>query len=161
MRGHSRGAWWGTLEDIVDSEAEAEYWAVFGVTHRGNKHCLGEFQTKSAAVSAIRGMSFPRSARQAKSAKVRRRQSARQTRFAPAGMRKIVQIEVVYDHKENDIVELIGLCDDGTVWRRSIGIRSRAGREDQYWEQISLDELDNDQVKLAFGFGATGSQNRT
>jgi hypothetical protein len=161
MRGHSRGAWWGTLEDIVDSEEEAEYWAVFGVTHRGNKHCLGEFQTKLAALSAIRGMSFPRSARQTKSAKVHRRQSADQTKYAPAGLRKIVQIEVAYDQKVNQMVELIGLCDDGTVWRRSIGNRSRSGREDQYWEQISLDELDNDQVRLAFGFGATGQQHRT
>lgn len=52
MRGHSRGEWYGTLEDIVDSEEEAEYWALFGVTHRGNKHCLGEFATKLAAMSA-------------------------------------------------------------------------------------------------------------
>ncbi len=54
MRGHSRGDWYGTLEDIVNSEEEAEYWALFGVTHRGNKHCLGEFPTKSAAMSAKR-----------------------------------------------------------------------------------------------------------
>ena len=52
MRGHSRGEWYGTFEDIVDSEEEAEYWALFGVTHRGNKHCLGEFPTKSVAMSA-------------------------------------------------------------------------------------------------------------
>ena len=51
-RGHSRGEWYGTFEDIVDSEEEAEYWALFGVTHRGNKHCLGEFPTKSVAMSA-------------------------------------------------------------------------------------------------------------
>ena len=55
MRGHSRGDWWGTLDDIATSEEEAEYWAVFGVTHRGNKHCLGEFPTKRAAVFAVRG----------------------------------------------------------------------------------------------------------
>lgn len=51
MRGHSRGEWYGTLENIVTSEEDAEYWALFGVTHRGNKHCLGEFPTKSAAMS--------------------------------------------------------------------------------------------------------------
>ncbi len=52
MLGHSRGEWYGTLEDIVDSDEEAEYWALFSVTHRGNKHCLGEFPTNSAAMSA-------------------------------------------------------------------------------------------------------------
>lgn len=34
MRGHSRGDWYGTLDDIVDSEEEAEYWALFGVAPR-------------------------------------------------------------------------------------------------------------------------------
>jgi hypothetical protein len=43
MRGHSRGEWYGTLEDVVENEGDADYWAVFGVTHRGNKHCLAEF----------------------------------------------------------------------------------------------------------------------
>jgi hypothetical protein len=60
MRGHSRGDWWGTLDDIVDAEDEAEYWAVFGVTHRGNRHCLGEFPTKRAAATAVRGASLSR-----------------------------------------------------------------------------------------------------
>ncbi len=146
MRGHSRGAWWGTLKDIVDSEEEAEYWALFGVTHRGNKHCLGEFPTKSAAMSAIRGMSFPR--------------GARQTRFAKARGRKIIQIEVAYDHKETAMVELFGLCDDGTVWRRGVGIRSASGLVDEHWEQISLDGLDNGQVELAFGFGTKAPRSR-
>ncbi len=149
MRGHSRGKWWGTLEDIVDSEEEAEYWALFGVTHRGNRHCLGEFPAKSAAMSAIRGMSFPK--------------SARQTKFAIARRRKIIQIQVAYDHKETAMVELFGLCDDGTVWRRGIGIRSASGMEDEYWEQISLDGLDNGQVESAFGFRLTapGRRDRT
>ena len=160
MRGHSRGAWWGTLEDIVESEEEAEYWALFGVTHRGNKHCLGEFPTKSAAMSAIHGMRFPRSARQTRKAKALGSSSAGQMRIAKARTRKIIQIEVAYDHKETAMVELYGLCDDGTVWRRGIGIRSKSVLEDEHWEQISLDGLDNGQVKLAFGFGATGPRNR-
>ncbi len=149
MRGHSRGEWYGTLDDIVDSDEEAEYWALFGVTHRGNKHCLGEFPTKSAAMSAIHGVSFPR--------------SAGQTRFAKSRRRKIIQIEIAYDHKESAMVELFGLCDDGTVWRRGIGIRSASGLEDEHWEQISLHGLDNGQVELAFGLGtkAPGSRDRT
>ena len=146
MRGHSRGAWWGTLEDIVDSDEEAEYWALFGVTHRGNKHCLGEFPTKSAAMSAIRGMSFPTSAGQATFTKARRR--------------KIIQIEIAYDHKETAMVELFGLCDDGTVWRRGIGIRRTSGLVDESWEQVSLDGLDNGQVELAFGLRATAPRSR-
>jgi len=41
MRGHSRGEWYCSIDDIAPREEEAEYWALFGVTHRGNKHCLG------------------------------------------------------------------------------------------------------------------------
>ena len=53
MRGHSRGEWYGTADDIADSEESADYWALFGVTHRGNKHCLGEFKTKAGATAAM------------------------------------------------------------------------------------------------------------
>jgi hypothetical protein len=56
MRGHSRGEWYCSLGDVAPSEEEAEYWAVFGVTHRGNKHCLGEFPTKTAARAAVHGL---------------------------------------------------------------------------------------------------------
>ena len=56
MRGHSRGEWYCSLDDIAPSEDEAEYWAVFGVTHRGNRHCLGEFLTKSDAQFAVDGI---------------------------------------------------------------------------------------------------------
>ena len=127
MRGHSRSGWWGTLEDIVESEEEAEYWAVFGVTHRGNKHCLGEFPTKTAAMSTIHGMSFPL--------------SVGRSSFTKARRRKIIQIEVAFDHNETSVVELFGLCDDGTVWRRGIGIRSASGLVDQHWQQVPLDGL--------------------
>lgn len=54
MRGHSRGEWYAAQEDIVNSEAEAEYWALFSVTHRGNKHCVGEFATKLDALAALK-----------------------------------------------------------------------------------------------------------
>ncbi len=54
MRGHSRGEWYATRDDVAASEEDAEYWAVFGVTRRGNTHCLGEFPTKSAAMRTTR-----------------------------------------------------------------------------------------------------------
>ena len=53
MRGHSRGEWYGTQKNIVNSDSKAEYWALFSVTHRGNKHCVGEFPTKAQAVAAL------------------------------------------------------------------------------------------------------------
>lgn len=58
MKGHCRGEWYGTQGDIVESAEIAENWAVFGITHRGNKHCLGEFASESAAWIAIRGLKF-------------------------------------------------------------------------------------------------------
>lgn len=54
MRGHAHGEWYGALENIVDREDAAEYWALFGVTLRGNKHCLAEFRTKAEAEGARR-----------------------------------------------------------------------------------------------------------
>ncbi len=144
MRGHSRGDWYGTLDDIVDSEEEAEYWALFGVTHRGNKHCLGEFPTKSAAISAKQGISrIPGRARKAR-----------------ASERKIVQIEVAYNRQETTMIELFVLCDDGTVWRRGIGIGRGSVLEDERWEQISLEGVSGDQVRFASGFGVTADRSR-
>jgi len=52
MRGHSRGKWYAAQNDIVISEEDAEYWALFSVTSRGNKHCLGEFPSKAEALAA-------------------------------------------------------------------------------------------------------------
>ncbi len=54
MRGHSRGDWYATVDDIAASENDAEYWGLFAVTLRGNTHCLGEFPTRSEAVKAKR-----------------------------------------------------------------------------------------------------------
>lgn len=54
MKGHSRGEWYGTIDDVVHSEDNAEYWALFGVTHRGNRRCLGEFPNRRAAFDASR-----------------------------------------------------------------------------------------------------------
>jgi len=54
MRGHAHGEWYGALENIVDDVDDAEYWALFGVTLRGNKHCLAEFHTKAEAEAAKR-----------------------------------------------------------------------------------------------------------
>jgi len=128
MRGHSRGKWWGTLEDVVESDEDAEYWALFGITHRGNKHCLGEFGSKEAALSASLGMSripppTPTETRQRNP------------------IRKIIQLEVVSGNDNPPMIELIVLCDDGTVWHRGMGIRSGAGLIDDRWEQISQDGL--------------------
>ena len=53
MRRHSRGDWYGALDDIAECEEDAEYWALFGITHRGNKHCVGEYPTKAAALLAL------------------------------------------------------------------------------------------------------------
>ena len=52
MRGHSRGEWYATQKDIVNSDEDADYWALFGVTLGGHKHCLGEFTTKAEALVA-------------------------------------------------------------------------------------------------------------
>ena len=55
MCGHSREEWNPTVDDIAPSEAEASYWAIFGITPRGNWHCLGQFPTKDAAQDALFG----------------------------------------------------------------------------------------------------------
>jgi hypothetical protein len=52
MRGHSRGEWYATQKDIANSDEDADYWALFSVTLRGNKHCVGEFPTKAEALAA-------------------------------------------------------------------------------------------------------------
>jgi len=52
MRGHSRGEWYAAQKDVVSSDEDAEYWALFSVTSRGNRHCLGEFPTKAEALAA-------------------------------------------------------------------------------------------------------------
>lgn len=134
MRGHSRGEWYCSLDDIAKSEEDAEYWAIFGVTHRGNKHCLGEFPTKTAALAARQGM------------KPLRPETVTRSRE-----RRIVQIEAVYDQKQPKMVDLFALCDDGSVWRRGIGIRRAAGLMDARWEQITLDGISDVQPKVRFG----------
>jgi len=132
MRGHSRGEWWGTLDDVVDSEEDAEYWAIFGVTHRGNKHCLGEFPSKSAAMAARHGARlFPKQ----QQTKPRDRVSSR----------KIVQLKVESPSGDTSMVELFALCDDGTVWHRGIGVRESRGFVDEVWEEVTLDGMESDQ----------------
>ncbi len=59
MRGHSHGDWYATSGDIAASEEDAEFWALFGVTLKGNSYCLGEFPTKLAATRAMRLFSVP------------------------------------------------------------------------------------------------------
>ena len=63
MRGHSRGEWYCSLDDVTPDAHEAEYWAVFGTTYRGITHCLGEFATKSGAEAAAYGLRRSRSVR--------------------------------------------------------------------------------------------------
>jgi hypothetical protein len=133
MRGHSRGEWYCSLDDIAPSEREAEYWAIFGVTHRGNKHCLGEFPTKSAARSAIHG----------------KRTVWKPAVPLPRG-RKIIQIEVVEDKNDPTIVDVFALRNDGSIWRRGVGTGKASGLMDDRWEQIPLDGLED--VAAQFGF---------
>lgn len=133
MRGRSRGEWYCSLDDIAPSERQAEYWAVFGTTHRGNKHCLGEFPTKSAARSAVHGM----------------RALRKPTATAPRG-RKIIQIEVVKDKNDPTMVDVFALCDDGSIWRRGVGTGKTSGLMDDRWEQIPLDGMED--VAAQFGF---------
>ena len=131
MLGHSRGEWYGSLDDIAESDEEAEYWAVFGVTHRGNRHCLGEFPTKAAATAATQSLRyFPH--------------TARPKPKDPSGARHIVQLEVKPDSHDSSMVELFALCNDGTVWHRGIGVRGNRGFMDESWEEISLDGLEPD-----------------
>ena len=140
MRGHSRGDWYGTLEDIANSEENAEYWALFGVTHRGNKHCLGEFPTKSAAASAASGMRLNPLAEKAP------------PRPDPSSHERIiVQIEVVADQSDPSMIDLFALCADGTVWRRGVGIHSNASLAEDRWEPISLDGMADDPEVRSLG----------
>ena len=126
MRGHSRGEWYCSFDDVATREQDAEYWAVFGVTHRGNKHCLGEFPTRTAAKSAIDGL----------------RRKAWQPPIESIQGRKVVQIEVVGNEDDSTMVELFALCDDGSIWRRGIGTGQASGLMDDRWEQIPLDGID-------------------
>ena len=127
MRGHSRGEWYCSLDDIAPSEEEAEYWAVFGITHRGNKHCLGEFPTKSAAKTAAHGL---------------------KSLWKPAEPmpsrrgRKIVQIEIVAAENDSTMVDIFALCNDGSIWRRGIGAGKNSGLLDDRWERIPLDGIE-------------------
>jgi len=111
------------MDDIAPSEEEAEYWAVFGVTHRGNRHCLGEFPSKQAAESAAKGL----------------RPLRKPTECSPSRTdKKIVQIEVVADKKDSAMVDIFALCDDGSIWRRGIGTGRYSGLIDDRWERIPL-----------------------
>ena len=138
MRGHSRGEWYCSLDDIAENEDEAEYWAIFGVTHRGNKHCLGEFPTKTAALAASQGL--------------KRRRTASATK---SNERRIVQIEAVYDRDQPGMVDLFALCDDGSVWRRGIGVRRASGFLDDRWEQIPLDGICDGKPTFSVGRKST------
>jgi hypothetical protein len=100
MRGHSRGDWYGTLDNVTQSEADAEYWAVFGVTHRGNRHCLGEFPTKDAALATVYGL------------------DQTQSESGAGGGSTIMHIEAVRTGEDHSKFELFALFNDGTVWRR-------------------------------------------
>lgn len=151
MKGHSRGEWYGTERDIVKDADLAEYWAVFGTTHRGNKHCLGEFSSEAAAWTAVRGLKFfPtrgfHSSRPAPAPDF----GAEMTRASPVGEavhirerrmathREIVQIEVSNHGDDDSMLELFALCSDGTVWNRGIGIGKNRGLSDASWTEISL-----------------------
>ena len=139
MRGHSRGDWYCSLEDIAPSESEADYWAIFGVTHRGNKHCLGEFPSKSAAEAAANGL--------------RPLRKPMETR-APQKSRKIIQIEIVVDKNDSTMVDVFALCDDGSVWRRGIGAGRHYGLMDKRWERIPLEGIEDPSLTLGTSLGS-------
>ena len=139
MRGHSRGEWYCSLNDIAPSEDHAEYWAVFGVTHRGNRHCLGEFPTKSAAEMAAHGLKA-------------HWKRARSSQSSPPGRaRKIIQIEAVSDKNDPAMVDIFALCDDGSIWRRGIGTGRHSGLMDNRWERIPPDGMEELATPAAFG----------
>ena len=131
MRGHERGEWYGSQANIVDSDQDAEYWALFGVTHRGNRHCLGEFPTRKSAQSARSGIRLVEPGKRKKAK-------------AKGNKRKIIQIDVTFDHVESTMVDIFALCDDGTVWRRGIGVGRGDGLQEDGWEQITLDGIHDD-----------------
>lgn len=136
MRGHSRGEWYCSLDDIAPSEEEAEYWAIFGITHRGNKHCLGEFPTKSAAETAAQGL----------------KSLWKPVELSPSQRgRKVIQIEVVADKDDSAMVDIFALCDDGSIWRRGIGTGRHSGLIDDQWERIPLDGIEDLAPEEAFG----------
>ena len=135
MRGHSRGEWYCSLDDIAPSEEEAEYWAVFGVTHRGNKHCLGEFPTKTAAKTAAHGLKT-----------VWKPAEPSQSRCG----RKIIQIEAVAAKNDSTMVDIFALCNDGSIWRRGIGTGRHSGLIDDCWECIPLNGIKELAPEVAF-----------
>ncbi len=135
MRGHSRGEWYCSLGDIAPSGEEAEYWAIFGVTHRGNKHCLGEFPAKAAAEIAVHGLKSLRTPAEPS-------QSRRG--------RKVIQIEVVAEKNDSAMVDIFALCDDGSIWRRGIGTGRHSGLIDNQWERIPFDGIEDLAPEEAF-----------
>ncbi len=135
MRGHSREEWYCSLDDIAPSEEEAEYWAIFGVTHRGNKHCLGEFPTKAAAETAAHGLKPLR------------------TPAEPSPSRRgrqVIQIEVVAEKNDSAMVDIFALCNDGSIWRRGIGTGRHSGLIDIHWERIPMDGIEDLAPEEAF-----------
>lgn len=135
MRGRSRGEWYCSWDDMAPSEEEAEYWAIFGTTYRGDRHCLGEFPTKSAAETAAYGL------------------KPRRNRVRPPPPnrgRKVVQIEVVADKNDSAKVDIFALCDDGSIWRRGVGTGRHSGLIDDQWERIPLDGMEDIAPEHAF-----------
>lgn len=132
MRGHSHGEWYGTVDNVAASEADAEYWAVFGVTHRGNRHCLGEFLSKDAALAAVSG--FDRTSSQ----------------IRIYGGNAIVHIEAVRSDQGDSEFELFALFDDGAIRKRTKSASPIFGELEQRWQRINQDELPDDHLKDAF-----------
>ena len=123
MRGHSRGDWYCSLDDIAPNEDEAEYWAAFGVTHRGNKHCLGEFPTRFAAESAVGVFSSIRN-----SAGVQLHTDGK----------SVVKMEVVQDSKDKSKRIFLALCANGTIWRRIAQRGSDAEMIVDHWQSVPI-----------------------
>ena len=151
MRGHSRGDWYCSLDDIAPREDEAEYWAIFGITHRRNKHCLGEFPTKKAAEDAMHGW---RSVRRPVHTPMPRRASwpnrRRVTSPRDEHGKNVVQFEVVPDRKDASKISVVALCENGTIWRRDTEKGIDTGPIVKQWQRVSLAGLENLTPEEAF-----------
>jgi hypothetical protein len=137
MRGHSRGEWYCSMDDVAPSAEEAEYWAIFGVTHRGNRHCLGEFPTQQAANRAANGWgSVGKPARPTTMRNISRLRQ-RQVNL-PHGRhgKNVIQMEVVSDPDDDSRIRVYALCENGTIWRRDADKTGDAGPVFNAWERV-------------------------
>ena len=64
--------------------------------------------------------------------------------------RKVVRIEVDAGNIDSAMVDVFGLCNDGSIWRRGIGTGGYPGPIDDQWERIPLDGMEDIDPEQAF-----------